>query len=87
MINPLIVKDLYEFIASYQESDGSYRVAHSSINNLLDKLEEHLLFATELRFEQEDKDVLFWAFSDHPWPISLEQMAFEYYEKIKDDEC
>lgn len=87
MINVLIAKDLYEFLESYRESEGDYRVAHSSIQNLLEKLEEYLLFAKEFRFEQEDRDVLFWAFSDHPWPISLEQFAFEYYEKVKDSEC
>lgn len=87
MINVLIIKDLYDFLESYQKSEGDYRVAHSSISNLLEKLEEYLLFATEFQFEQEDRDVLFWAFSDHPWPISLEQVAFEYYEKVKDSEC
>ena len=86
MINANIVKDLYEFLESYRESEGDYRVAHSSIQNLLDKLEEYLLFATEFNFEQEDKDVLFQAFSDHPWPISLEKMAFEYYEKVKENQ-
>ena len=89
MLDESVAQTLMEFLESYKETHGDYRVSMRSINSLYDKIENFYLYRDMPKFDEQDRNVLYWAFRDHPWPISLEKWSFKYYENTKEasEEC